>query len=101
MRIIALFNLKPGADAAEYEAWARSRDLPGVNALVSVDDFEILRATGLLFSGEKSPYDYIEVLDVTDLDAFLSDCSGEAVGKLAAEMGAFTEGAMFITTERL
>ena len=31
MRIVCLFNLKPGADRAAYEAWARSTDLPGVN----------------------------------------------------------------------
>ena len=33
MRIICLFNLKPGADAKAYEAWARETDSPGVSAL--------------------------------------------------------------------
>jgi hypothetical protein len=101
MRIIALFNLKQGASRDEYEAWARSRDLPTVNGLSSVEDFQVLRATGLLFSEDKPPYDYIEVLDIKGLDAFMQDCGGEAVGALAREMGAFTDGAVFITTERL
>ena len=101
MRIIALFNLKQGASRDDYEAWAKSRDLPTVSGLSSVNSFQVLRATGLLFSGDKPPYDYIEVLDVTGLDAFLADCGGDAVAALASEMSAFTDGATFITTETL
>ena len=48
MRIICLFNLKEGASAADYEAWARGTDIPGVNALGSVAVFTVHRATGLL-----------------------------------------------------
>ena len=31
-KIIVLFNLKPGTSVADYEAFARERDLPIVNA---------------------------------------------------------------------
>lgn len=101
MKIIALFNLKGGASAADYETWARSRDLPDVRSLPSVQSFEVLRATGVLFSEAKPPYDYIEVLDVSDIPAFLSDCGSDVVARLAQEMSAFTDGATFITTEAL
>ncbi|HEV2567426.1 REDY-like protein HapK [Sphingomonas sp.] len=101
MKIIALFNLKQGASRGAYEAWARSRDLPDVRSLPSVQSFEVLRATGVLFSEARPPYDYIEVLDVSALDAFLGDCGSDKVAKLAQEMGAFTDGATFITTEAL
>ena len=33
--VIVLFNLKPGVDVAQYEAWARDSDLPVVNGLPS------------------------------------------------------------------
>jgi hypothetical protein len=101
MKIIALFNLKAGASREDYEAWARSRDLPDVRSLGSVQSFDILRATGVLFSEAKPPYDYVEVLDVSGLEAFLGDCGSDEVAKLAQEMGAFTDGATFITTEAL
>jgi hypothetical protein len=101
MRIIALFNLSQAASREDYEAWARSRDLPTVNGLPSVESFQVLRTTGVLFSGNKPPYDYVEILDVADLDAFLADCGGDAVGALAREMSAFTDGATFVTTEAL
>jgi hypothetical protein len=38
-RIVALFNLKRGVSAADYEAWAKRVDLPTVNGLKSVDKF--------------------------------------------------------------
>jgi hypothetical protein len=101
MKIIALFNLKAGAARGDYEAWARSRDLPDVRSLESVQSFDVLRATGVLFSEVKPPYDYIEVFEVSALDAFLGDCASDKVAKLGQEMGAFTDGATFITTEAL
>lgn len=101
MRIIAFFNLKSDADIDAYEEWARTRDLPGVRALPSVTDFQVLRTTGVLFSDAKPPFQYIEVMDVDDLDAFLGDCGTDAVGKLAAEMAAHAADVTFITTERL
>lgn len=100
MRIIALLKLKPGTDPAAYEQWARTRDIPGVRSLVSVRDFQVLKATGVLFQeGATPPYDYIEVLDIVKMDEFLRDCGGDIVGALSKEMGAFTDGATFITTE--
>lgn len=101
MRIIALFNLKEGARRSDYESWARGRDLPTVNGLPSVNKFEVLRSRNVLFSEEKAPYDYIEILDVTGLEPFMADCGTDAVGALAKEMSAFTDGATFITTEEL
>lgn len=102
MRIIALFNLKDGVSREDYEAWARDRDLPGVRSLVSVDDFNIYRATGVLFrENETPPYQYVEVLDITDMEGFMSDCQGDIVSKLAPEMSAFADPVTFITTERL
>jgi hypothetical protein len=54
-----------------------------------------------LFSEDKPPFDYIEILDVTSQAAFLEDCGSDAVAALAKEMSAFTDGATFITTEEL
>ena len=68
MRIIVLFNLKEGADAAAYERWAKDVDQPGVNALGSVDKFTVHRATGLFGSDAPSPYQYVEVIDIKAMD---------------------------------
>ena len=101
MRIICLFNLKPGASASGYEAWARSTDMPGVNGLSSVFDFTVHRATGLFGSDAKPPYDYVEVIDISSLDHFIADVSDPEFQKVAAGFQQFTDNPVFILTEDL
>ena len=99
MRIICLFNLKEGASAEAYEAWARGTDIPGVNALGSVAGFTVHRATGLFGSDAKPPYDYIEVIDIHGMDAFVADVTNPEFQKVAAAFGEFTDNPTFILTE--
>jgi len=101
MRIVVLFNLKPGVDAAAYEAWARGTDIPGVNALGSVERFTVHRATGLFGSDAKSPYDYIEVIDIHGMEPFVADVSDPAFQAVAAKFGEFADNPQFILTEDL
>lgn len=101
MRIVVLFNLKPGVDAAAYEKWARTTDIPGVRALRSVSDFQVYRATGLLGTDAAPPYSYIEVIDVPDMQAFGTDVSSEAVQKVAAQFQQFADNPQFLLTEAL
>ena len=101
MRIIVLFNLKADVDPAAYENWARTTDIPGVNALASVKDFQVHRATGVLGSDAPPPYAYFEVIDVADMDAFGGDAASEAVKKMAAEFQQFADNPQFILTETL
>lgn len=101
MRIIVLFNLKPGVDVAAYEAWAKTADIPGVNALGSVDAFTVHRATGLFGSDAASPYQYIEVIDIKGMDGFIGDISTEAFQAAAAPFQGFADNPQFILTEDL
>lgn len=98
-RIVVLFNLKPGVSAADYEDWARRRDLPTVRALRSIAGFDVFRATGLL-GGGTAPYAYIEIIDVADMAAFGADIAKDPMPGIAAEFGELAD-AIFITTDRL
>jgi hypothetical protein len=100
MRIFALFNLKPGVSPAAYAEWAKTVDLPTVNALPSIGGFRVFRSTGLLGSDATPPYQYIEVLDVNDMDQFGQDVSSAAMQEVAAAFGGMVE-VTFITTEEL
>jgi hypothetical protein len=99
--VVVLFNLKSGARRADYEAWARSRDLPTVNALPSVERFEVLRSAGLLVGEGTPPYQYVELIRIRDMQAFGADVSGPAVQQLASEFAGFAEAPVFILTEAL
>ena len=100
MRIIALFNLKPEISPDEYLAFARTLDLPTVNTLPSVDSFRIFKSTGLLFSEEPSPYSYIEILDINDMDQFGTDAATPQMQEIAAKFQGMAD-VIFIGTEEI
>ncbi|MCC6942417.1 MAG: REDY-like protein HapK [Novosphingobium sp.] len=101
MRIVVLFNLKPGVDPEAYEAWARGTDIPGVNALSSVSGYTVHKATGLFGSDAASPYQYIEVIDITAMEPFVVDVTNPEFQKVAAAFGEFADAPQFILTEDL
>lgn len=101
MRIVCLFNLKNGANREEYEAWARSTDIPGVNALGSVERFTVHRATGLFGSDATPPYDYVEIIDIHAMESFVADISDPEFQRVAAAFGLFTDNPIFILTQDL
>ena len=97
--VIVLFNLKTGASPDDYERWARERDLPTVNALASVDGFEVLRCSGLLIGEGKPPYEYVEIIRVPDMAAFGADLGAPAVQEGAAQFQQFADNPVFILTQ--
>jgi hypothetical protein len=96
-RIVALFNLKPGVKASDYEAWARAVDLPTVNGLPSIRKFEVFKTTELLGSDAKPPYRYVEILDVRDMGQFGEDCATEVMKKVASEFQGMAEVTFMLT----
>ncbi len=99
-RIIALFNLRPGVSPEAYEHWAKTVDLPTVNALPSIRKFEVFRVTGTLGSAEAAPYAYAEVIDIGAMEVFATDVASEKMQTVAAEFGRLAE-TVFLTTEPL
>ncbi len=99
-RIVALFNLKPGVSAADYEAWAKERDLPTVNGLASIDKFEVFRSAALLGTEAPPPYQYVEIIDVADMDAFGAEVASETMQAIAAEFQALADP-IFIVTDKV
>jgi hypothetical protein len=99
-RIIVLFNLKPGVDPEAYEAWAKRVDLPIVNKLGSIRSFEVYKSLSVLGTDAPSPYHYVEIIDVNDMEAFGADVASSTMQRVAAEFRALAD-ATFIMTEPL
>lgn len=99
-RLIALFNLKPGIDRAAYEEWARTVDLPTVNGLPSISEFAVFRSAVTLGSDAPPPYQYIEVIDIADMDQFGKDISTETMQKIAAQFQEMAD-VTFIQTDKI
>jgi hypothetical protein len=100
--IVVLFNLKPGVSVQQYEAWARSTDLPIVNGLPSVERFEVLKAQGLLSGSPDVPYRYVEILRVSGVDALRADIAATpAMAEVARQFREFADAPLFVVTESL
>lgn len=97
--IVVLFNLKPGVSPSDYEQWAKSTDLPTVRKLGSVDDFSVLRTTGLLGTETPAPYQYVELLVVNDMEKLGGDVSSETMQRVASEFQQFADNPQFMLTE--
>jgi hypothetical protein len=99
--IVVLFNLKSEVNVSDYENWAKETDVPTASSLPSVDVFDVLRAEGLLMSEDKPPYDYIEILNINNMEQFGTDVSSEVMQKVAAEFQSFADNPLFILTSKL
>jgi hypothetical protein len=69
-RVFFLNRLREGADPAEYEAWIRRVDYPIARAQGAITEYTVTRIDGTLTGEGESPYDYLEVIEITDLDAY-------------------------------
>jgi len=98
--LVVLFNLKDQASKEAYEKWAQTTDVPTVKGLGSIDDFKVYRTLGMLGSEEPSPYQYCEIIEVNDMDAFGKDISTERMKAVAAEFQDFADAPMFLLSEQ-
>nr|WP_010130710.1 hypothetical protein [Microbulbifer agarilyticus] len=99
--IVVLFNLKPGVNPSDYEQWANTTDLPTVRDLASVNQFSVLRTTGLLGVDAPAPYQYVELLEVNSMEKLGADVSSETMRRVAAEFQQFADNPQFILTESI
>jgi hypothetical protein len=98
--LVVLFDLKDDTAVDEYEEWARTTDVPTVKGLDSVDDFRVFRADGLLMSDAPSPYEYVEIIEVNDMEQFGAEMESEIVQEVAAQFQEFADDPTFILTEQ-
>jgi REDY-like protein HapK len=99
--IVVLFNLKQGASIEDYETWAKSKDIPTVKSLGSVKDFRVMKMGNMLGSQAASPYQYCELIEVPDMDAFFADLGNEVVQAGALVFNSFADNPLFIVSNEI
>ena len=66
---VVFFLNKLREGVTDYEQWVREVDYPTARALKTIKSYVVARTPATL-EGEPSPYDYIERVEVTDVDAY-------------------------------
>ena len=69
-RAFFLNKLRDGVDPADYERFVREVDYPFARALPTIRSYVVTRLDGMLEGREKPPYDYLEVVEITEVDAY-------------------------------
>jgi hypothetical protein len=86
-------RLKPGADAQAYERWVLETDYRLAQRVPCIEHYRVHRLIGAMGDEGRPPYDYIEILEVSDLDDY-RDALGRdpALQQIVSEIAQFIEG---------
>lgn len=84
-RICFMYRLREGVDRAAYERWVREVDVPFATARRTLLRYECVHIDGQIGSDSPSPYDYIELLEVTDVDDDQAGVTGPDAERIANE----------------
>ena len=98
-RVFFLNRLHEGADPEEYEAWIRRVDYPVARAQGAITSYTVTRIDGTLRGEGESPYDYLEVLEITDLDEYRALGSLPEFERLLQEWSQYVGEAVLIHGE--
>lgn len=97
--IFFLARLRPGVTPEEYEAWVERVDYPRVRTISAILEYRVMRITAGL-EGEKPPFDYIERVVVTDVEAYQHERKSRADRpQFIEEIGRLIEPAHAFVTE--
>ena len=95
--LVLTYTLKPRVARADFEAWVREADYPAMRGLRRVTSFATYRAERLLVGGGASPYDYVELFEIDDLEGFTArDMPGETVQRIMGEFIGYVENPAFM-----
>jgi hypothetical protein len=102
VNLMILYSLKAGVTPADFEAWVKSTDYPGMRGLGSVADFRTHRAEKLLMGDGKPTVQYIETFSIPNLDAFVAeDMPGATVQGIMGQFMGFAEAPQFIVVSEI
>lgn len=88
--VFFLARLKPGVDPAAYERWVREVDYPTARQLPSIVSYTNHRLVGP-FRKADVHYDYLEVIQVTDVDAYRRDLTRHELQALRQRLAEFID----------
>jgi hypothetical protein len=88
-RLFFLTKLREGVEPEDYERFLREVDYPETLRLLPVSYYRATRLTSRIVGEGDLPYQYIEVIDVDDYEAYLA-----ALADMTPEVKALFDGVM-------
>ena len=69
-RAFFLNKLRDGVEPRDYERFVREVDYPFASRIPTIRSYVVTRLDGLLEGEDRPPYDYLEVVEITDVEAY-------------------------------
>jgi hypothetical protein len=89
MAVVFFLNkLRPGVKGADYERWVRDVDYPTARSLDTIASYVVAKMAATL-DGNPSPYDYIERVEITDIDDYRNELADPKMGDFTQQWSAF------------
>ena len=85
--VFFLNKLRPGVAPEDYERWVREVDYPTARALRTIKSYVVARM-GATLDGGAPPYDYVERVEITDIDDYRRELAGPEMGDFSAQWSA-------------
>ena len=100
--LIVLFNLKAGVSEADYEAFAKTLDIPTVSGLKSVSDFKVYKSYGIFGSDTTPLYRYFELINFSNVDELVGDMGAEPkMADIPTKFAEMADNPIFILTKQI
>jgi REDY-like protein HapK len=100
-RVFFLNTLRDDVDPRDYERFVREVDYPFAARLETIETYVVTRLDGL-FDGGPPPYHYLEVVEITELEAYrnsLDPNSSAEVREFFDQWSSFVESSLVVYGE--
>ena len=98
--VFFLNRLRPGVRGEDYERWVREVDYPTARALSTIRSYVVARAEATL-EGQPSPYDYVERVEITDVDDYRRELADPSMGDFSRQWSAHVAESLAVVGEEI
>lgn len=72
-KVFFMVKLRDDVEPEQYERFVREVTYPFVRRVETLPSYVVARVTGMVEGEGRPPYDFVEVGEVTDLDAYMAE----------------------------
>ena len=98
--VFFLNKLRPGVRGEDYERWVREVDYPTARALSTITSYVVARTEATL-EGGASPYDYVERVEVTNIDDYRRELADPSLADFSSQWSAHVGESLAVFGEEI
>ena len=98
--VFFLNKLRPGVRRDDYERWVREVDYPTARALTTIRSYVVARTEETL-EAEPSPYDYVERVEITNIDDYRRQLTDPSMADFSRQWSAHVGESLAVFGEEI